>query len=183
MKTKLRNFFALGLILFVFNFTANAQWAGNKVFEKVDNTKNYTTLDLASMDPNLSTFVNLVTLSGLAPSMIMTDDHTVFIPTNDAFRDISIERFSELTDPKNRTKLVEFVQYHITPKKHMKFDFKDSQVMTGSSPDEISVSRDTYDNVFIGGAKIIRSDIEASNGIIHIVNDIIVPNRSIFFVD
>lgn len=183
MKKRIQNLFALGLTLLMFNFTATAQWGGQKVFENVDNTKNYTTLALASMDPNLSTFVNLVKLSGLAPSMFMTDAHTVFIPTNDAFRDMTIESFSELTNPKNPTKLIEFVKYHIMPSKHMKFDFKDSQVMTGPSPDEISVSKDVYDNVYIGGAKIIRSDIEASNGVIHIVNDIITPNRSIFMVD
>jgi uncharacterized surface protein with fasciclin (FAS1) repeats len=65
----------------------------------------------------------------------------------------------------------------------MQSAFKNSQVITSPSPDEISVSKDSYDNVFIGGAKIIRSNIEASNGVIHIVNDVIVPNRSIFFVD
>lgn len=183
MKKKIQSLFALSLTLLMFNFTANAQWGGQKVFENVDNTKNYTTLELASMDPNLSTFVNMVNLSGLATSMMMTDAHTVFIPTNDAFRDLSIERYSELTNPKNQTKLIDFVKFHFMPAKNMKLAFKDSQVMTGSSPDEITVSKDGYDNVFIGGAKIIRSDIEASNGVIHIVNDIITPNRSMFMVD
>ncbi|MDT7829771.1 fasciclin domain-containing protein [Pricia sp. S334] len=183
MKKRIQNLVTLSLTLLFFNFATNAQWSGQKVFENIDDTKNYTTLELASMDPNLSTFVNLVNLSGLTPSMLMTDEHTVFIPTNDAFRDISIERFSELTNPGNKTELMEFVKYHIMPTKNMKVDFKDDQVMTGPSPDEITVTRDTYDNVFIGGAKIIRSDIEASNGIIHIVNDIIVPNRSIFMID
>lgn len=183
MKTRIKNSLSLILTLLLFNFSASAQWGGEEVFDMVDDTKNYTTLELASMDPNLSTFVNMVKLSGLAPSMLMTDDHTVFIPTNDAFRDITIEKFMELTNPKNQTQLVEFIKYHTMPNKNMKYAFKDSQVMTGPSPDEISVSKDVYDNVFIGGAKIIRSDIEASNGVIHIVNDVIVPNRSIFSVD
>lgn len=183
MKTRIQKFSALGLTLLFFSFTANAQWGGNEVFENVDDPSNYTTIELASMDPNLSTFVNLVKQSGLAASMSTTGAHTVFIPTNAAFDDISIERYQELTNPKNQTKLMEFVKYHIMPTKNMKIDFEDDQVMTGSSPDEITVSKDIYDNVFIGGAKIIRSDIEASNGVIHIVNDIIVPNRSIFMVD
>lgn len=183
MKTRIKNLVAMALTFLVFSFTTSAQWDGDKVFKTVSDTKNYTTLELASMDKNLSTFVNLVRLSGLAPSMLLTDEHTVFIPTNDAFRDISIARFSELADPKNKSQLITFIQYHFMPNKHMQFAFKDSQVITSPSPDEISVSKDSYDNVFIGGAKIIRSDIEASNGVIHIVNDVIVPNRSIFFVD
>lgn len=183
MKRRIQNTLVLAVTLLLFTFSAKAQWSGNEVFSMVDDTKNYTTLELASMDPNLSTFVNMVKLSGLAPSMLLTDAHTVFIPTNDAFRDISIERFAELTNPKNQTKLIEFIKYHVMPTKHMKFDFKDSQVITDASPNEITVSKDIYDNVFIGGAKIIRPDIEASNGVIHIVNDVITPNRDLFFVD
>ncbi|QLG46529.1 fasciclin domain-containing protein [Costertonia aggregata] len=183
MKTTVRNTLAMVFTLLLVNMTASAQWAGSEVFSSVNNTKDYTTLELASMDPNLSTFVNMVKLSGLAPSMLLTDAHTVFIPTNDAFRDLSIEKFAELTDPKNQAKLAEFVKYHFLPSKQMDYEFKDSQVITDPSPNEISVSKDTYDNVFIGGAKIIRPNIEASNGVIHIVNDIITPNRDLFFVD
>ena len=69
------------------------------------------------------------------------------------------------------------------PKKNTTSAFEDSQVMTGPSPDEITVTKDSYENVFIGGAKIIRPNIEASNGVIHIVNDVITPNRELFFVD
>ena len=183
MKKRIQNIVLLALTSLFVQTTSIAQWAGEKVFEKVDNTKNYTTLELASMDPNLSTFVNMVTLSGLASSMSMTDAHTVFIPTNDAFRDISIERFSELTNPKNQTKLIEFIKYHTMPSKQMSYAFKDSQVMTESSPNEISVTIDDSDNIYIAGAKVIRPDINASNGVIHIVNDIIVPDRSLFFID
>jgi|GEM_PF-854042 len=183
MKKSIQNVLATGLTLLLFNVTAMAQWDGNKVFNEVDNTENYTTLELAAMDKNLSTFVNMVKLSGLAPSMLMTDEHTVFIPTNDAFMDISIENYAELTNPKNQAELMKFVRYHILPKEHKKWEFEDSQVIDFDSPDEISVSKDMYDNVYIGGAKIIRSDIAASNGIIHIVNDIITPNRSVFMVD
>jgi len=179
MKIKIGNTFALVTLFSLLSFTATAQWDGNKVFSAVDNTKNFTTLELASMDKNLSTFVHLVNLSGLAPSMLLSDAHTLFIPTNDSFRDMTIERFAELTNPKNKVELMKFVQYHILPNEHMKGDFKESQVITDAENKEISVSTDVYGNVFISGAKIIKPDIEASNGVIHVVNDYIDANLSL----
>ncbi|MFS4418219.1 fasciclin domain-containing protein [Maribacter sp. 2307ULW6-5] len=183
MKKLITNLFATVLAMFLFSNTATAQWDGNDPFSMVDNTKMYTTLELASMDKNLSTFVNMVTLSGLAPSMLMTDDHTLFIPTNDAFKDMSIERYMELTDPKNQSELITFVKYHALPNKYMKREFKDDQVITDPSPDEITVSKDVFDNVYVGGAKIVEPNIEGSNGVIHIVNALVTPNKDYMLID
>jgi uncharacterized surface protein with fasciclin (FAS1) repeats len=134
------------------------------------------------MDRNLSTFTNLVFISGLAPSMLMTDDHTVFIPTNEAFKEMSIDNFLHLTNPKNRGDLIRFIKYHFLPNKVMKFDLKDSQIISTQGDEEITVSVDEpFGIAYIGAAKIIKSDIEASNGVIHVVNNVIRPTRDVIF--
>lgn len=172
-------FFALAAALFFFNFTASAQSYNDGILSKVESPKNYTTFQLITMDKDLSTFANMVLLSGLAKSMQLTDGHTLFVPTNQAFNDMTIERFTHLTNPKNSTDLTAFVKHHVMPTKQMKSAFEDSQVITTPDENEITVEEDTYDNVFISGSKIITSDIEASNGVIHIVNGVIDPSADV----
>lgn len=82
--------------------------------------------------------------------MKLTDAITLFVPTNSAFDDMTQERYTHLTNPDNKTDLIKFIQYHIMPTKHMESAFEDNQVITTAAEDEITVSKDIYDNVFIG---------------------------------
>lgn len=178
MKKDKRNLLALGLSLLLFAFVAKAQWSSDEVLNNVENPKDYNAVVLAQMDRNLSTFANLVALSGLDVSMGTADEFTVFIPTNEAFKNMSVEEFNYLTDPKNKTDLIKFVRWHFLPSKVMKYELKDSQVVSAQSNDEITVSVDEpFGSAYIGDAKIIKSDIEASNGVIHIVNEVIQPRN------
>lgn len=179
MKMGITQFFALAITLVFFNFTASAQSPNDAILNNVESPKDYTTFQLISMDKDLSTFANLVVLSGLSESMKMTEGHTLLVPTNDAFNDLSIERFTELTNPKNKTELMAFVRHHVMPTEQMLSAFEDDQVITTPDEKQITVSEDGYDNVFISGSKIIKSDIEASNGVIHIVNGVIDPSVDI----
>ena len=154
-------------------FSVSAQSSNMEILNQVNNPNLYKTIDLAYMDGNLSTFTNLVVLSGLSTSMQMTDKYRLFIPTNDAFRDMTIERFAELTNQKNKTELVAFVKRHILPSTVSSNEFKGSQVISKGNSEEIAVAADNYGNVFIGGAKIVKSNIKALNGTIHIANDVI----------
>lgn len=180
-KTKIMNmktyFKSISLLLILFSMvsiTTFAQDNQDVIFSKVDDTKMYKTIELAQMDRNLSTFVNLIMLSGLDTSMEFTDEHTLFIPTNEAFYKLSVEEFANLTNPKNRTDLVKFIQYHILPNKLMTSAFEENSIITTNENEEIAVSAN--DNlVTIGGAQVIKSNIEASNGIIHIVDAVIKP--------
>lgn len=179
MNSRITKIFALAVTLIFFSFTATAQSTTDGILSKVKNTKNYNVFQLVSMDKELSTFANLVVLSGLATSMKLTDEITLFAPTNAAFDDMTIERYTYLTNPDNTVDLIKFIKHQILPKKHMKYDFKDNQVITTQGADEITVSTDGFDNVFISGSKIIKADIEASNGVIQIVNGVIDPNASL----
>ncbi|QLG44976.1 fasciclin domain-containing protein [Costertonia aggregata] len=177
MKKRTTRLVITALTFFTMGFTALAQWNGNDVFSKIDNTSEYGTFELAHMDRDISTFINLVALSGLEPSLLMADEHTVFIPTNEAFKAMQIDEFLHLTNPENKMDLIKFVKYHFLPNKVMKYDFKDSQVIDVEGANDITVSVDEpYDTTYIGGARIIKDDIETSNGIIHIVDRVIMPS-------
>jgi uncharacterized surface protein with fasciclin (FAS1) repeats len=125
------------------------------------------------MDKDLSIFANLLNLSGLSASLAMTDQaHTLFVPSNAAFVDMTIENFAELTNPKSRTNLIEFVKrYFISSKIHSR-ELTELKVITLTDGKTIPVSKSGY-NTSVGGATIAVADIETSNGIIHVLNDVI----------
>ena len=152
------------------------------LFEGVDETENYEVLDLARMEPGLSRFVELVDMSGLAPSFEVAGEFgegvTVFIPTNEAFAEMPLEEYNLLIDPTNRAKLVLFIQRHVLPNEVPSIQFNSSQIIETVTENEIPVSTEMDGNlVIVGGARIVKSDIEASNGIIHIVDGIIEPTE------
>ncbi len=179
MKSRIFKFITLTLTLIFFSFTVSAQSDNDELLNKVENSKSYNTFQLVTMDKELSTFANLVILSGLMESMQFTEGHTLLVPTNEAFDEMTVERFTHLTNPKNSTELITFVKHHVMPEKQMMVNFEDNQVITTPDDKEITVSKDSYDNVFISGSKIIKSDIAASNGVIHIVNGVIDPNADV----
>ncbi|MDT7827581.1 fasciclin domain-containing protein [Pricia sp. S334] len=180
MKNYLTKFCLLTFGAILIGFTATAQ-SGNdgKVFEGIDNPESYSTLDLLHMDRQVSTFSDLVALANLEVSLTLADSpHTLFVPTNEAFADMTIEEFAELTDPKNRTKLINFVKRHYMPKKVMKRDFKDADIMDTEGEEEIRVST-TGNTVSIGGAQIVEPDIKTSDGVIQIMDNVLQPTGDI----
>jgi len=161
-------------------FTASSQVNPNAIFSDVDDTKQYDVLALAKMDSNLSTFAELAEMSGLAASIDLADDYTVFIPTNDAFTQLTKEKYSELTDSSNKVMLINILKRHFLPNKVYSTDFNDSQVIDTNGDENISVSKTSLGNtIFIGGAQVIKADVDASNGVIHIVDRVVEANTDV----
>lgn len=160
--------------------TGISQVDPSTILANVDDTEQYDVLSLAKMDENLSTFVKLVDLSGLAASISMAKDYTIFVPTNNAFEQLTKEKYSELTDPKNKVELIKVLNRHILPNKVYSMDLEDSQVITTDGDEEITISKDGMgSSIYIGGATVIKADIKASNGVIHIVDAVIEPTRDV----
>ncbi|WP_224996053.1 fasciclin domain-containing protein [Cesiribacter sp. SM1] len=153
------------------------------MFEDVDNTEQYDILALARMNPNLSTFVQLVESANLTPSIQAAGPITVFIPTNEAFGNLSAERYAELTDPQNRTELIEVLNRHVMAQEVTTASFTGRQVIDLANGEQIPVTTSTVGagvgaaanptGVTIGGAQIVKADVEASNGVIHVVDAVI----------
>lgn len=185
MKTKTFKHLATIIGVCFLSLSAFSQSRNDEILGSVENPGNYTTIELAQMDRSLSTFMNLVALSDMGASWKLADEEfTIFIPTNAAFDEMEIERWNHLTNPKNQTDLIRFVKYHFVPKKIMKYDFEDDQIISTGVEEEIAISADgTFDTVYVGGAKIIKADIEASDGIIHIMNSIVEPNVDFLLID
>jgi uncharacterized surface protein with fasciclin (FAS1) repeats len=172
------NFFRIITIVatFIFSSSVFAQIDG-PFLSGVDNTSEYKTIELINMDKELSTFANLLTLSGLDLSLALTtESHTLIVPTNSAFSKISIKRFVELTNPKNKTELTKFMNDHFLTKKYTSREFKNADVISTENNTKIQIYQDAYYLSF-GGAKVLQAEIKSKNGMIYIVDGFIEPSR------
>ncbi|KEO71762.1 fasciclin domain-containing protein [Anditalea andensis] len=135
-------------------------------------------------DENFSKFMELVDQSGLAPSMRAADEFTVFIPTNDAFKELTVRQYEALTKPENKDMLTRVIKAHIFPAKVGMNDFTGRQTMETSDGVEIPIETEGavataggVNRMVVGGARIMKSDVQASNGVIHVVDRVIIPGQ------
>jgi uncharacterized surface protein with fasciclin (FAS1) repeats len=146
----------------------------DNMFEDVGNTQQYNVVALAKTNPNLSTFVTLVQSAGLADVLQGEGPFTVFAPTNQAFNKLSQEKLNMLMKPENKAELIKVLQLHVLPSKVSSTQFKDNQRIEAADNKYIQINVDqTAPDVMIGGANIVKPNVEASNGIIHIVDGVI----------
>ncbi|WBL26620.1 fasciclin domain-containing protein [Zunongwangia sp. HGR-M22] len=163
------------LLTMLLGFITTLTFAQEKeFFSSVDDTENYSALELAQNDDQFSIFLSFLEASGLDTSMEYADGFTIFMPTNDAFGEMKVNKLSELTSADNKAKLIEFVKHYIVPEKVYKNQFNDSQVISVSDDQAIKINTEMNGNsVSIGGANIIGSDIETNNGIIHVIDQLL----------
>lgn len=148
----------------------------DQMFEDIDDTERYDVLELARKSPNLSTFVKLIEQAQLVDDMKRVEKLTLFAPTNEAFAKLPKAELEKLLLGDNYAALARTMQNHIVAS-----DISSSQIQNNG---RIRVTETSYiplesNNNFgiirIGGAQVIKSDIEASNGRIHVIDAIISP--------
>lgn len=99
--------------------------------------------------------------------------YTIFAPTNDAFNKISSEELNELlNDPEE---LVNTLKYHVVPGKYTSKDVAKMEKATSMSGEDVYV--DTSKGVRVNESKIIKTDIEGTNGIIHFIDTPLIPKH------
>lgn len=146
------------------------------MFDNVKETENYSVLDLARQSPNLSSFVQLVEAAGLADDFKAGQNYTLFAPTNEAFSNLEKADLEMLLMPENKNKLAKILMVHILPNEVASSSFNESQRITLDNNRYIPISTQTGNEVTVGGANVIVPDVEASNGVIHVVDNVIIPS-------
>ena len=130
-------------------------------------------VDIAANNDNFETLVAAVTAAGLVETLQGDGPFTVFAPTDDAFATLPEGTVEDLLKPENKDALVSVLTYHVVSGKVMAAD-----VQTGEVP---SVQGDTLalvvtdGKVSVDAATVITADIEASNGVIHVIDAVILP--------
>ena len=133
-----------------------------------------TIVDIAVADGRFGTLVEAVVAAGLVETLSGAGPFTVFAPTDDAFAKLPAGTLEDLLKPENKQMLTDILLYHVVPG-----SVKAADVVTLTEAETALGKMVTVkvegDKVFINDAQVIITDIVASNGIIHVVDTVILP--------
>jgi uncharacterized surface protein with fasciclin (FAS1) repeats len=130
-------------------------------------------VEIASGNKDFSTLVAAVVAAGLAETLSGKGPFTVFAPTNEAFAKLPAGTVEELLKPENKGKLASILTYHVVAGKVMSKDLSNGQKAKTVNGQEVTVT--IGDGVKIDNAKVTTADLEASNGVIHVIDSVIMP--------
>lgn len=125
--------------------------------------------------PTLSTLVAALSAADLLDAMKGTDALTVFAPTNDAFATIQ-STVDMLLKPENKSKLQNVLKYHVVAGTIKAADLSNGQEIITLQGEKLKVTMKDG-KVMIGGAEVTNADIAVSNGVVHLVNKVLVPKK------
>ncbi|NND96475.1 MAG: fasciclin domain-containing protein [Pirellulaceae bacterium] len=133
-----------------------------------------TIVENAAGNDDFSTLVAAVKAAGLADTLSGKGPFTVFAPTNEAFAKLPKGTVEDLLKPENKEKLVSILTYHVVPGAVMAKDVvKLSEAKTVQGSDvRIKVKEGS---VMVNKAKVVKTDIKSSNGVIHVIDTVILP--------
>ncbi len=129
---------------------------------------------LAAANGSFKTLTAALKAAELTATLEGTGPFTVFAPTDQAFAALPQEALQELLKPENKALLVKILTYHVVPGKVVSTDLKSGAVKSveGGS---INVKVDSATGVTVNEAKVVQPDIQASNGVIHVIDKVILP--------
>ncbi|RIA56580.1 fasciclin domain-containing protein [Dichotomicrobium thermohalophilum] len=131
-------------------------------------------VDTAKEAGSFTTLVKALDAAGLVETLKGEGPFTVFAPTDDAFGKLPEGAVEDLLKPENKDKLTAILTYHVVPGKVMSGDIKGKE-MQAESVEGTQLSIDATDDVMVGDAKVTKADIEASNGVIHVIDTVLMP--------
>lgn len=131
-----------------------------------------TIVDVASNTEGFSTLVAAVSAAGLVETLNGEGPFTVFAPTDEAFAALPPGLVDALLLPENKDTLTKILTYHVVPGAVMAADVTDGDVATVEGQ---TVALSTADGVTVNGAKVIQADVVADNGVIHVIDAVILP--------
>jgi len=131
-------------------------------------------VDTAAADGRFTTLVTAVQAAGLVDTLKGEGPFTVFAPTDDAFAKLPAGTVEELVKPENKQKLTDILLYHVVSGKVMAADVVGLTSATTVLGKDVAVKVD-MGNVYINDAKVIITDIETSNGVIHVIDTVLLP--------
>jgi uncharacterized surface protein with fasciclin (FAS1) repeats len=131
-------------------------------------------VDTAVAAGNFKTLVAAVQAAGLVDTLKGKGPFTVFAPTDEAFAKLPAGTVEMLLKPENKDKLVAILTYHVVPGKVMAADVAGKELMV-KSVEGAEIDVNGKDGVMVDQAKVIKADIVTDNGVIHVIDAVIMP--------
>ena len=112
--------------------------------------------------------------AGLVDTLKGAGPFTVFAPTDEAFAKLPAGTIAELLKPENKEKLAAILTYHVVPGKAMAKDVSGMSAAKTVNGKDVKLKADG-EKVMVDNATVIKADIEASNGVIHVIDTVLMP--------
>jgi uncharacterized surface protein with fasciclin (FAS1) repeats len=150
--------------------------------DQMSDTEDGTIVDIAAGNDQFSTLTKAVKAAGLVETLNKEGPYTLFAPTNNAFDQLSDGKLQKLLQSENRDKLRSILSYHVIPGRITYGDVMGIEGVhsTGGSMVETLSGKQVNINVVgetvkVNGATVVEANIEASNGIVHVINGVLTP--------
>ncbi len=130
-------------------------------------------VDTAVGAGSFETLVAAVQAAELVETLKGEGPFTVFAPTDEAFAALPEGTVENLLKPENKDQLVAVLTYHVVPGKVMSGDLSDDMTAATVQGGEITIDLDN--GVMVNDANVVQADIEAENGVIHVIDKVILP--------
>ncbi len=156
-----RKFAAASVATILFSTSAMADGHGKDIVDTAVAAGSFETLVAAVQAAEL-----VETLKGEGP-------FTVFAPTDEAFAALPEGTVADLLKPENKGQLVAVLTYHVVPGKVMSGDLSDDMTAATVQGGDITIDLDS--GVMVNDANVVQADIETSNGVIHVIDKVILP--------
>ena len=132
-----------------------------------------TVVATAAGNADFSTLVAAVKAAGLVDTLNGAGPFTIFAPTNAAFAKLPKGTVEELLKPENKAKLTAVLTYHVVAGKVLAADVETGMVKTVQGGElDVKVADG---GVTVNGAKVVKTDIIGSNGVIHVIDSVVLP--------
>ena len=131
-------------------------------------------VDTAAAAGDFGTLLAAAEAADLVDTLKGEGPFTVFAPTDAAFAALPEGTVADLLKPENKATLAGILTYHVIAGKVMSTDLKDDMEATTVNGDTVMIDLDN--GVMVDGANVTAADIEATNGVIHVIDAVIMPN-------
>lgn len=130
-------------------------------------------VDTAVGAGDFETLVAAAKAADLVDTLKGEGPYTVFAPTDEAFAALPDGTVETLLKPENKDQLAAILTYHVVPGKVMSGDLSNNMSATTAQGGDLTIM--TEGGVTVNGANVVSADIEASNGVIHVIDAVIIP--------
>lgn len=131
-------------------------------------------VDTAVSAGSFTTLVAAVTAAGLVDTLKGAGPFTVFAPSDEAFAKLPDGTVADLVKPENKAKLTAILTLHVMAGKVMAADVSGKTLEPASVNGE-ALHVDGTDGVTVNGAKVVTADIDCTNGVIHVIDAVLMP--------
>src|SRR4029079_11624158 len=131
-------------------------------------------VDTAFAAGNFTTLAKALTAAGLVDTLKGAGPFTVFAPTDEAFAKLPAGTVESLLKPENKAKLQRILTYHVVPGRVMAADVAKLKTAKAVSGDALTITANDG-AVLVDGAHVMKADVAASNGVIHVIDTVLLP--------